>query len=176
MTCASVHVSHGRKPATHCPRPAKTRYRYLLGVKWSQVQILSARLIEIAPEQLRQSVWYKSNGATIWRRWGPRAGYRWENVGLCEHTEAHLTAGQVCRSCISTLTNSGEQPGVNDQRPQVTSPLSVEVMCPILAAKVGGRWCRDWVVRRVLRRRLPSGGRIGRGLFPSPSTAVARLD
>jgi len=86
-----------------------------------------------------------------------------------------LTAGQVGRSFTSTLTNSGEQ-GVNDQRPQVMSPLSVEVMRPILGAKVGGRWCRDWVVRRVLRRRLPSGGRIGRGLFPSPSTALALLD
>jgi hypothetical protein len=32
----------GRIPATHCRRPGKTSYRYLLGVKWSQVQILSA--------------------------------------------------------------------------------------------------------------------------------------
>jgi hypothetical protein len=28
-------------------RPAKTGYRYFLGVKWSQVQILSARLREL---------------------------------------------------------------------------------------------------------------------------------
>jgi hypothetical protein len=31
------------RPADY-PRPAEMRYRYLLGVKWSQVQILSARL------------------------------------------------------------------------------------------------------------------------------------
>ena len=29
--------------AAYCPRPGETRCRYLLGVKWSQVQILSAR-------------------------------------------------------------------------------------------------------------------------------------
>jgi hypothetical protein len=34
---------HVYKPAAYCPRPAQMRYRYLLGVKWSQVQILSAR-------------------------------------------------------------------------------------------------------------------------------------
>jgi hypothetical protein len=27
----------------YCPRPGKMGYHYLLGVKWSQVQILSAR-------------------------------------------------------------------------------------------------------------------------------------
>jgi hypothetical protein len=38
-----------RERHTRCPgsenrwRPGKTRYRYFLGVKWSQVQILSAR-------------------------------------------------------------------------------------------------------------------------------------
>jgi hypothetical protein len=30
------------RPA-YCPRPGKMGYHYLLGVKWSQVQILSAR-------------------------------------------------------------------------------------------------------------------------------------
>jgi len=38
-----MHVMHGQKPGAHCPRPAEMRRRYLLGVKWSQVQILSAR-------------------------------------------------------------------------------------------------------------------------------------
>jgi hypothetical protein len=54
------------------------------------------------------------------------------------------------------------------------SPLSVEVVRPILAAKVGGRWYRDWVVRRVLRPRLPSGGRIGRRERLARETALVQ--
>ena len=34
---------HAHESAAYCPRPAEMPYRYLLGVKWSQVQILSAR-------------------------------------------------------------------------------------------------------------------------------------
>lgn len=37
-TCMSVHVSYGHNPATVQRRLAEMRYRYLLGVKWSQVQ------------------------------------------------------------------------------------------------------------------------------------------
>lgn len=68
------------------------------------------------------------------------------------------------------------QPGVNGARLQAIALLSLEVVVrPTLAAKAEGRLCRDPVVRRILRHRLPSDGRIGRGLFPSPNTEVARL-
>ena len=46
---------HAHESAAYCPRPGKMGYRYLLGVKWSQVQILSARQAEIGSE-LRLSV------------------------------------------------------------------------------------------------------------------------
>jgi hypothetical protein len=41
-----LHVRERHTPrltAESARRPGKTRYRYFLGVKWSQVQILSAR-------------------------------------------------------------------------------------------------------------------------------------
>jgi hypothetical protein len=36
--------------AAHSRRPAKTCYRHLLGIKWSQVQILSARPRKTPPD------------------------------------------------------------------------------------------------------------------------------
>jgi hypothetical protein len=39
----SAHLCASGMP-TNCRRPAETSYRNVLGVKWSQVQILSARL------------------------------------------------------------------------------------------------------------------------------------
>ena len=45
-----MHVMHGQKPAAYGPRPEEMRYRYLLGVKWSQVQILSARPMSARPK------------------------------------------------------------------------------------------------------------------------------
>ena len=37
------NVTNQRRGSEDRQRPGKTRYRYFLGVKWSQVQILSAR-------------------------------------------------------------------------------------------------------------------------------------
>ena len=51
--------------------------------------------------------------------------------------------------------------------------VSVRVVVPTRAAVAGGRPVRGWVRGGCLRhrRRCPSGGRIGRGCFPSPSRA-----
>jgi hypothetical protein len=38
-----MHVIRDHRKVVQCGQPGKTRHRYLLGVKWSQVQILSAR-------------------------------------------------------------------------------------------------------------------------------------
>ena len=56
MSCAmpnDLHVSERHTPLVnheHRHQPGEMRYRYFLGVKWSQVQILSARQREIGFE------------------------------------------------------------------------------------------------------------------------------
>jgi hypothetical protein len=43
-------------------RPVEMRYRYFLGVKWSQVQILSARHRKMGPELGRSGATYDDRG------------------------------------------------------------------------------------------------------------------
>ena len=52
-TCASMNVMRGCRKLADGSRPAKARYRYLLGVKWSQVQILSAQTLSARPMSAR---------------------------------------------------------------------------------------------------------------------------
>src|SRR5271166_2886369 len=62
---------HAHQSAAYCPRPAEMRYRHFLGVKWSQVQILSARHTKMI-SGLRRRDSDRTKRLDAGSIWGPR--------------------------------------------------------------------------------------------------------